>query len=197
MELSEAKEILKDLSRSIGSNDEFLKEHEPENYKLNQAIYTVLKALDINEYMEELGKEKVQEIDQARKNILRGVDLESSAIILNAAIFENVVFLGGRVNPIKIATRQILDFLSEFKTKDYWTVLREKVKRGNKIQELNQQIQEQQRVINELKEEKAILKQRLWHLFRSEIIKKYDLKDWRTGKYKLNIDEFDERYGEK
>ncbi len=47
-----------------------------------------------------------QKIQQAKNNILRGEDIDSATYILEKVIFDNVFFIGGRVNPLKVATRQ-------------------------------------------------------------------------------------------
>lgn len=68
MELSEAKKELEQLSASIGPVDsEYLKEHEPENYKLNQAIDTILKALDNSISKDEI-RNKMEKLNKLIKN---------------------------------------------------------------------------------------------------------------------------------
>lgn len=79
-----------------------------------------------------------EEIEKARSNILRGNDLESAAIILEAMILDNYIEIGGRVNILKIATRQIINFVNEYKTKDYLDVVREKVKANNRANQLEE-----------------------------------------------------------
>lgn len=56
-----------------------------------------------------------ERLEQASSNILRGVDIESSAIILEEAIFNNCFFINGRTNILKVATRQILNFIENSK----------------------------------------------------------------------------------
>lgn len=58
-------------------------------------------------------------------------------------------------------------------------------------------IQELRQTNNKLTLENRVLKERMQHLLKSKIVRSYDIKDRRTGQYELNIDEFDERYGEK
>jgi hypothetical protein len=65
-----------------------------------------------------VSKEEIEKLEQARSNILRGIDLESSALILEKAILDNYIFAGGRVNILKIATRQILNFIENSKVKN-------------------------------------------------------------------------------
>ena len=55
-----------------------------------------------------------QKIQQAINNILRGEDIESAAYILKKFMFDNVIFIGRRVNPVKIATRQVLNFIERY-----------------------------------------------------------------------------------
>lgn len=77
-----------------------------------------------------------EEIEKARSNILRGNDLESAAIILEAMILDNYIEVGGRVNILKIATRQILNFIEENKSKGNLDYIREKVEANNKVNQL-------------------------------------------------------------
>lgn len=77
-----------------------------------------------------------EEIEKARDILLRGNDIESAAIILEAVIMDNVIITGGRVNILRIATRQILNFLNEYKDKDYLKVVSEKVKANEKNRQL-------------------------------------------------------------
>lgn len=58
---------------------------------------------------------KKEKLEQASSNILRGIDIESSALILEEAIFNNCIIIGGRTNILKVATRQILDFIENSK----------------------------------------------------------------------------------
>ncbi|MBP3463811.1 MAG: hypothetical protein J6K45_04955 [Clostridia bacterium] len=77
-----------------------------------------------------------EEIEKARDILLRGNDIESAAIILEAVIMDNIIITGNRVNILRIATRQILNFLNEYKDKDYLEVVREKVKANEKNRQL-------------------------------------------------------------
>ncbi len=77
-----------------------------------------------------------EEIEQARSNILRGNDIESACLIMKAMIWDGLIQAGGRVNIAKIAMRQILNFIEEYKNKNYLDVVREKVKANNRANEL-------------------------------------------------------------
>lgn len=63
-------------------------------------------------------EEEKKAIYIARNNILRGNDVESAALILEKAILDGVIIIGGRVNILKVATRQIINFIEEYKNKD-------------------------------------------------------------------------------
>jgi len=82
-----------------------------------------------------------EEIEKARSILLRGNDLESAAIILKAMILDNYIEIGGRVNTLKVATIQIIDFIDEYKNKGYLDVIREKVKANNRVKELEEEKQ--------------------------------------------------------
>lgn len=55
-----------------------------------------------------------QKIQKATNNILRGEDIESAAYILEKFMFDNVNFIGRRINPVKVATRQVLNFIKRY-----------------------------------------------------------------------------------
>ena len=63
-----------------------------------------------------------QKIQQAKNNILRGEDIDSATYILEKVIFDNVFFIGGRVNPLKVATRQVINFIKRYQKSDYETI---------------------------------------------------------------------------
>lgn len=65
-----------------------------------------------------------QKIQQAINNILRGEDIESAAYILEKFMFDNVNFIGGRVNPVKVATKQVLNFIKRYQESDYELIIR-------------------------------------------------------------------------
>lgn len=77
-----------------------------------------------------------EEIEKARSNILRGNDIESACLIIEAVIWDGLVQVGGRVNIAKVAMRQILNFIEEYKNKGYLDVVREKVQANEKIKQL-------------------------------------------------------------
>lgn len=77
-----------------------------------------------------------EEIEKARSNILRGNDIESAVLILEAMILDNYIEIGGRVNILKVATRQVLNFIEESKNKGNLDYIKEKVKANNRANEL-------------------------------------------------------------
>ncbi len=79
-----------------------------------------------------------EEIEKAGSILLRGNDIESAVIILEAMILNNYIEVGGRVNILKIATRQIINFVNEYKTKGYLDIVREKVKANNRANQLEE-----------------------------------------------------------
>lgn len=91
-----------------------------------------------------------EEIEKARSNILRGNDIESACLIMEAVVFDGLIQVGGRVNIAKVAMRQILNFIEEYKDKEYLDVVREKVKANNKVKKLETR---KQKLIEELEEE--------------------------------------------
>ena len=78
-----------------------------------------------------------QKIQQAINNILRGEDIKSAAYILKKFMFDNVIFIGRRVNPVKIATRQVLNFIERYQASDYETICLE----NNEMEEIVDKIQ--------------------------------------------------------
>ena len=73
-----------------------------------------------------LSEDEKKDIEQAVSNVLSGIDIESSSLILEKVIMDNYIISRGRVNILKIATRQILNFIEEYKNKGYLDVVREK-----------------------------------------------------------------------
>ena len=69
-----------------------------------------------------------EEIEKARSNLLRGNDIESAALIMEAIVWDGLVLVGGRVNIAKVAMRQILNFIEENKNKGNLDYIREKFK---------------------------------------------------------------------
>lgn len=78
-----------------------------------------------------------QKIQQATNNILRGEDIDSATYILEKYMFDGVIFIGGRVNPVKVATRQVLNFIKRYQESDYETVCLE----NNELREITDRIQ--------------------------------------------------------
>lgn len=78
-----------------------------------------------------------QKIQQAKNNILRGEDIDSAAYILEKYMFDGVFFIGGRVNPVKVATRQVLNFIKRYQKSDYETICLE----NNEMKEILDKIQ--------------------------------------------------------
>lgn len=86
--------------------------------------------------------EEKKAIEQARSNITRGNDIESAMLILEKCALDGVRFTGGRLNIFKIAVRQILNFLEEYKDKGYLDVVREKVKANETVKKQSKEIEE-------------------------------------------------------
>ena len=93
-----------------------------------------------------LSEEEKKAIEQAISSVTRGVDIESAILILEKCALDGLVITGGRINIFKIAVRQIVEFLKEYKDKGYLDVVREKVK-------ANETVEKQSKEIEELKEE--------------------------------------------
>lgn len=102
-----------------------------------------------------LSKEEIQE---AKSKILRGNDIESACLIMKTIIWDGLVQVGGRVNITKVAMRQILNFIEEYKNKGYLDVVREKVQANEKIKQLEAK---EQKLIEKLEEMKKNYKHRL------------------------------------
>lgn len=102
-------------------------------------------------------EEDIKEIEQAKSNILRGIDIESSALILEKAILDGYIFTGGRIDTLKLATRQILYFIENSKVrnnigdKDILDYVKENVK-------LKEENETNKKRIEELEEENSELK---------------------------------------
>ena len=90
-----------------------------------------------------LSEDEKKDIEQAVSNVLSGIDIESSSLILEKVIMDNYIISRGRVNILKIATRQILNFIEEYKNKGYLDVVREKVKANEEITKLQKEIEHQ------------------------------------------------------
>ena len=97
-------------------------------------------------------EEEKETIENAKNNILRGNDIESAALILEKLILDGVIIVGGRINILKIATRQIINFLEEYKNKEYLDVVKEKVYANEESRRKDEIIDKQQKEIERLKE---------------------------------------------
>ena len=91
-----------------------------------------------------------EEIEKAKDILLRGNDIESACLIMQEAIWGNLVQVGGRVNIIKVAMRQILNFIEEYKNEGYLDVVREKVQLKEKNKQLEQENNKQSKIIDEM-----------------------------------------------
>lgn len=94
-------------------------------------------------------EEQIQKMQLAKSNILKGEEIEAAAYILEKCVFDNVIIIGERVNYLKIATRQILDFIKRYKESDYETICLE----NNELREIADRIQSE---YNELLNKKRI-----------------------------------------
>ena len=86
-----------------------------------------------------LSEEEKKAIEEAISNILRGNDIESATLILEKGILDSLIIVSERVDIIKVATRQILNFVKEYKNKSYLDVVTEKVKADEKITKLQEE----------------------------------------------------------
>jgi len=89
-----------------------------------------------------LSNEERKAIEQAISNIARGVDIESAMLILEKCALDGLIITEGRINIFKIAVRQIVEFLKEYKDKSYLEVVREKVKANELIEKQSKEIEE-------------------------------------------------------
>lgn len=83
-----------------------------------------------------------EELQQAISNILRGDDIESAALILKKCALENYIIRGGRVNILKVAVRQILNFIEVAKNKGILKYVKENVSLKSKLNKANKMIDE-------------------------------------------------------
>lgn len=88
-----------------------------------------------------LSNKKIRKIEEAKSNILRGNDIESAALILERCVLDNCIIAGGRVNILKVATRQILTFIENAKNKGVLDYARENVSLKMEIKELKKKNQ--------------------------------------------------------
>ena len=102
-----------------------------------------------------LSKEEIENIEQARNNILRGIDIESSALILEKAVLDNYIIAGGRVNILHLAVKQILYFIENSKKqidgdKSILDYAKENVKLKEEVKQLES---DKQNLIEKLEED--------------------------------------------
>ncbi len=93
---------------------------------------------------------KKRKIEEARSNILRGNDIESACLIIKEALYNSVIMVDDEINITKIAIRQALDFIEEYKNKGYLDVVREKVQLKERNKELEQENNKQNKIIDEM-----------------------------------------------
>ena len=111
-----------------------------------------------------MSEEEKNKIEDAIDIILRGNDIESSALILEKAIMDNYIIAKGRVNILKIATRQILNFIEEYKNKGSLDIIKEKVKANDKITKLQKENEELRKGQNSLMQSRKKWKDRYYKL---------------------------------
>lgn len=93
---------------------------------------------------EEMEKKRTE---QAVSNILRGIDIESSALILEKTILDNYIITGGRVNILHLAVRQILYFIENSKIqnvgdKSILDYVKENIKLKEQVKQLENKLNE-------------------------------------------------------
>lgn len=98
-------------------------------------------------------EEEKKKIEEAVSIILRGIDIESSALILEKAVMDNYIIVSGRVNILRVATRQILNFIEEYKNKGYLDVVREKVKANEEVTKLQKENEEKDKKLKKFEDE--------------------------------------------
>lgn len=86
-----------------------------------------------------LSEDEKEAIEQATSNVLRGIDIESSVLILEKSILNNYIISRGREIILKFATRQILNFIEEYKNKGYLDVMKENMKANMEITKLQKE----------------------------------------------------------
>lgn len=123
---------------------------------------------------EETEKEQTK-IETAINNILRGMDIESAALILEKVILDNYIITKGRVNILHLAVRQILYFIENSKIqnvgdKNILDYVKENVKLKEQIKELGQKESILDKVTDKLKEYLRLIKQDGIYGYDTEII---------------------------
>lgn len=105
----------------------------------------------------EYTEKEMKTIEQAKSNLLRGNDIESATLILEKVILDGMIIKCGRINILKVAARQIINFIEEYKNKEYLDVVREKVYANEESRRKDELIEKQQKEIEELKSKTQII----------------------------------------
>lgn len=100
----------------------------------------------------EYTEKEMKTIEQAKSNLLRGNDIESATFILEKVILDGMIIKCGRINILKVAARQIINFIEEYKNKEYLDVAREKVYANEESRRKDELIEKQRKEIEKLKE---------------------------------------------
>ena len=137
-------------------------------------------------------EEENETIEQAKSNLLRGNDIESATLILEKVILDGMIIKCGRINILKVAARQIINFIEEYKNKEYLDVVREKVYANEESRRKDELIEKQQKEIYRL-ENKEYMKlendNREWKKELNEKDKsdiEFSINDIRSGKKLLS-----------
>lgn len=101
----------------------------------------------------EYTEKEMKTIEQAKSNLLRGNDIESATLILEKVILDGMIIKCGRINILKVAARQIINFIEEYKNKEYLDVVREKVYANEESRRKDELIKKQQKEIEEQNKE--------------------------------------------
>ena len=105
----------------------------------------------------EYTEKEMKTIEKAKSNLLRGNDIESATFILEKVILDGMIIKCGRINILKVAARQIINFIEEYKNKEYLDVVREKVYANEESRRKDELIEKQQKEIEELKSKTQII----------------------------------------
>lgn len=92
-----------------------------------------------------MSEEEEEKIQQAINNIIRGEDIDSATYIVEKCVFDNVIFLGKRVNYFKTSIRQVLNFIKRYKESDYETICLE----NNNLIEINKRLEAENKELKE------------------------------------------------
>ena len=98
----------------------------------------------------EYTEKEMKTIEQAESNLLRGNDIESATLILEKVILDGMIIKCGRINILKVAARQIINFIEEYKNKEYLDIVREKVYANEESRRKDELIEKQQKEIERL-----------------------------------------------